>query len=975
MKTNNNQKQVSTYVKLFQEKLKQEEDLKNNSNINQSKKEQKNYNQKNKETDDMNNVIKTKKGINFDELSDWDAPALSNLNKDNNIIQNPITNNLENNIINIDDVYSKNIPNQNLQFNNNIISDLKNNDDDSDDDQISIRGNKNLNIININPSNKYMNNNINNNNKNNNYNNINQLQNNNNNNNLNNFNQFHNNNNNNNFNQNNNYNNFNNLDNLSLNTSNFTYQQNEMINYDKIDLSVATNNDNIIGPGKKVASLFNENLISQIKKDEPINQFNHVIKEEEDEYSKYEKDSLSDDYDINAHKDIMNQAEKENDILMKQFDDLAKEADGYYGAFDNKKTGKFGPNNFIKNEDLKMKNQQFKDINNFNNYKNINYNTKTSNKNNMINKELNNNNNNGSNFNNIKSSNNNNSNNFKNNNNNNINNIKSSNNNNNNIKTSNNNNKITNNKFTKNKQNNNNNPNELESKIKMGEIELSSPIKMVSVNQNEITNNPNNQTFKPIIENNINTNLTNINNMSNAAATFKPNEFDQINPLINNNIPNNLNDNINNNLNNNISNNNITNINSVTFNSNINKIQNQNININPQINPNILNNNNNINPQINPNIMNNNNINPQIIQNSNLIFPQMQFPTTYISPYPYSMPFNMPNQIPIQNPTQYNMQNINYNISNNNLMQPISQRKITTPQSKKQINKSVNYKPKSLKEYKEKYVNDKNKNKERGGLGPNIGTKEWEKKERNKNKVKEYSEKIKEKNEEKENKFKNQLKINKENSRIVKDQLYDSLSEKDEIDDNLNINLNNLNNENKINENTNERRIQSASIKQINTNNGYSRIGFLKHLAQENEEKKKKFTNYKKTKINKEEDNKTEIKLGRIYTTLKQPQQNQINNKKNINNNKNNNFQTPFDKQRAKSSKVNNRVKKQIINYEDDITKKFMKNEANEYNGLIKDNKGNLIMDPAGEIEHLLQNNRVFNSKVNQIKNFLSNMK
>jgi hypothetical protein len=41
---------------------------------------------------------------------------------------------------------------------------------------------------------------------------------------------------------------------------------------------------------------------------------------------------------------------------------------------------------------------------------------------------------------------------------------------------------------------------------------------------------------------------------------------------------------------------------------------------------------------------------------------------------------------------------------------------------------------------------------------------------------------------------------------------------------------------------------------------------------------------------------------------------------------------------------VNNTVKKQIINYEDDITKKFMKNEANEYNRMIKDNKGNLIM-------------------------------
>jgi hypothetical protein len=72
---------------------------------------------------------------------------------------------------------------------------------------------------------------------------------------------------------------------------------------------------------------------------------------------------------------------------------------------------------------------------------------------------------------------------------------------------------------------------------------------------------------------------------------------------------------------------------------------------------------------------------------------------------------------------------------------------------------------------------------------------------------------------------------------------------------------------------------------------------------------------------------------------------------------------------------VNNTVKKQIINYEDDITKKFMKNEANEYNRMIKDNKGNLIMDSVEDIEHILQNNRVFNSKVNQIKNFLSNMK
>ena len=39
----------------------------------------------------------------------------------------------------------------------------------------------------------------------------------------------------------------------------------------------------------------------------------------------------------------------------------------------------------------------------------------------------------------------------------------------------------------------------------------------------------------------------------------------------------------------------------------------------------------------------------------------------------------------------------------------------------------------------------------------------------------------------------------------------------------------------------------------------------------------------------------------------------------------------------------NNKIKKEI--YEDDITQKFMKNEANDYNGMIKDNKGNLIIN------------------------------
>ena len=698
MKTNNNKKQVSTYVKMFQEKLKQEDDLKSNSNTIYNKKENNNIqNHKNKEIND-NSVIKAKKGINFDELSDWDSPILNNTNKDNNLIQNQISNPIENNIINIDDVYNNNNLNENQQFNNNIILDLKNNDDDNE--QISIRKMQNLNL-NINKSNPYMNN-------------------------INNLNKD-----NNNFNNNQN-NNYNNLDNLSLNTSNFTYQQNELNNYDKIDLSIATNNDyNIIGPGKKVPSVFNENLVSQIKKEEPINKFNHVIKEEEDEYSKYEKDSLSDDIDINAPKDIMNQAEKENNISQQQLNDLANDANLINNFYDNtnNKTGKFGSSK--NKDDIKKKNDNLKNNNNYtyDNYK---------------------------------------------------------------------------------KSNLNKNVIKQENKISKGEIDMTSPIKIINVNQNEILNNF--QTFQKETE-------INNNNMNNIAeATFKPNQFEKINSNLTNYIPNNKNnDEINKN-----------NINSLTFNPN--KNQSQNIN-SQNINPQIINN-QNINPQninnqsINPQNINNQNINsqninlnPQISENlnniyypiPNNIYPQITFPQQYISPYPYSMPFNFPNQVPIQNPNQYNMHNINYNISNNNFINPIQEEKLET---KKKVNKSVNYKPKSLKEYKEKYVNDKGINKKRGGLGPNIGTKEWEEKEKVKNRMKEYSEKIKEKNEEKENKIRNQLKINKENSEIIKDQLYDSLSEKDEINENINMN-NNI---------KNERRIKSASSNKINLNNKNNRI-------------------------------------------------------------------------------------------------------------------------------------------------------
>ena len=62
---------------------------------------------------------------------------------------------------------------------------------------------------------------------------------------------------------------------------------------------------------------------------------------------------------------------------------------------------------------------------------------------------------------------------------------------------------------------------------------------------------------------------------------------------------------------------------------------------------------------------------------------------------------------------------------------------------------------------------------------------------------------------------------------------------------------------------------------------------------------------------------------------------------------------------------------KNIITYEDDITKQFMQNVPNDYNGLVKNNKGDLISEPSLEIEHLLLRNKQFNAKANQIKDYI----
>jgi hypothetical protein len=67
-------------------------------------------------------------------------------------------------------------------------------------------------------------------------------------------------------------------------------------------------------------------------------------------------------------------------------------------------------------------------------------------------------------------------------------------------------------------------------------------------------------------------------------------------------------------------------------------------------------------------------------------------------------------------------------------------------------------------------------------------------------------------------------------------------------------------------------------------------------------------------------------------------------------------------------------------NYMDDeLTKKFMNNKPNEYNGLninnIDNKNNNNEYNTPIEIETLLQNNKNLKSKVNKIKEFINNIK
>ena len=502
-----------------------------------------------------------------------------------------------------------------------------------------------------------------------------------------------------------------------------------------------------------------------------------------------------------------------------------------------------------------------------------------------------------------------------------------------------------------------------------------------NINQKKVDNRIINDKQKKNNNNNNNYNINNNNNMNNNIIN-KNNNFIPLN-----NLNNNIND-----QNNKFNPNNFsfkpTNIQQVSaeeVNAFIQKSQQKNIGNNnislteqpkiispiqpslnqPQINANI----NNMQPSLNqPQI--NTNINPNINININPNIPiQANMPPMYPSPYPIVFPQN-------QNPQM--MYGIPYGIyPGNGYSMPVQNQfgQYPNPQFQNNIEmknekKKINYKPKSLKEYKQKYNNEKKEH--RGGLGANIGGEEWEHKKEQNLKVKKYSEMIKNQNKDKETHFKNKFKIKNE----LNEQLYDSLSD-DVLEDEpkekeKDKETNNIKNENKIQETNTE----PKETKRPGSNNLKYLMQLKKDKEKEKENKSKdnkikqgKYSKYKKIvieSIDKHPDN-NEKKMGKIYTTYKPPMQRRPSTKDKNNLVKQNN------KQRSQSTGLKGHIyKKNNNNYDDELTKKFMSPVPNDYNGYANNkDKDNNFISPTFEIENLLQKKEQYDSKIKEIKNFL----
>ena len=376
-------------------------------------------------------------------------------------------------------------------------------------------------------------------------------------------------------------------------------------------------------------------------------------------------------------------------------------------------------------------------------------------------------------------------------------------------------------------------------------------------------------------------------------------------------------------------------------------------------------------------IQNQNSSGVNVVNNVNNNYNNVHWMQPYQMPYyPYAS-FNpqmqmIPPQYPVNAPMMpMNSNMFTFNANNNNGVPPNINNINETKQLPK-IKKKIHYKPKTMKDYKEKYIINEKKSEKRGGLGPNIGTKEWEEKEEKKKKIQEYANKIKQINNLKKINNTTSIKAIDKSNNIYKDQLYDSLSENNDIDADKADTTKAIDSSKQS-----ERSIQSAG--------GYGHINIIKQLRKENQMKqnnksqnsnKKQY--YKQVPIkNIEEEKKPK---GRIYTTLKTP--------------------IMKEKKRAKSGKIRISAIKENIppkdknknsnktKYEDELTRMFFMNKPNDYNGLKMLSEQNMEggnnykrsnskSDLKGnfELETLLLNHQKYAEKIGKIKNFISNIK
>ena len=386
------------------------------------------------------------------------------------------------------------------------------------------------------------------------------------------------------------------------------------------------------------------------------------------------------------------------------------------------------------------------------------------------------------------------------------------------------------------------------------------------------------------------------------------------------------------------------------------QMNNQIQNVEHHINNNI---NQNMNMNINTNLPNNIPLYP-----SN--YPMVVGQNTNIPPQIYNMPYNMNSNMNMNmnmnqpmspvNIYPYPPSNINYpqitinpmvqnQYINNNIME-----------QQKNDKKKANYKPKSLKEYKEKYNNGVKEH--RGGLGANIGGKEWEHKKEQNMKVKKYSEMIKNQNKEKENILKKKLKNFKLKNEL-NEQLYDSLS--DEVLEDIPKKQKEINSENNK-EKEKEKRPESNKVRYL--------MQLKKEKEKEKEKRpKQKYSKYTKIVIESIDKRPLKDKKNGKEDTKAQKRRPSTKDKKqpiNIISNNNDN------KKRSQSTGFKNHLYKKD-DYEDELTKQFMSSNPNEYNGLAnnKDISNNFVMHPTVEIENLIQKKNQFDDKIKEIKKFL----